>query len=479
MIKLKTLLREFTEVPFTGTNIGARNDEVYIHYNDEWEPIRAYVYKDSPLLTGNVEDWELADTSLLTTWKWKTRRSKNGMGVIITQNVPSFVWWIKQLGYVENRTDEPITENNTAESNTFKMYHGGKRWSQLPTELMPHKQGRYEAGVGIYFTNSYNTARRYAKGSRVVHLVELDKNYKELGDIQIPVTELIQFVKSVSGLKRKSNIINDIQRHAERIHSDVVRLNVLNNLIVNHEAGAGRAGVEISKYFVSKGADAHLEKQSGDEFWLVVFNPNIIKKVTVVDPKTVNSDSTYMLPNPYLNGKLEENDDEETEEIDIDRLYWNESYLDNIAEQMGYNSDFNKSFWKYPQPLYHCTTPEKYELIKSSGKLKTTNESRGINNRSVGNAIFTTQEEMEVEGLRQSYGDIVIQINTKLMRHDGFMPFVSKEPEVETAEKLAFVLNKLGEEKDISQLIDSSGGISEYTVIIYESIPVKYLSLYD
>src|ERR1039458_2323947 len=65
-----------------------------------------------------------------------------------------------------------LLENS--ETNTFQMYHGGKRWSRIPSELYSHKQGRYECGVGIYLTNDYNTARKYAKGSRVVHLVEVD-----------------------------------------------------------------------------------------------------------------------------------------------------------------------------------------------------------------------------------------------------------------------------------------------------------------
>lgn len=172
-------------------------------------------------------------------------------------------------------------------------------------------------------------------------------------------------------------------------------------------------------------------------------------------------------------------ENEEESEVNIDRLYWNDSYSNSIAEKFGYNYDFNKSFWLHPSTLFHCTVPEKYELIKSEGILKTRSDTRGITNRSVGSAIFTTMEDTEVESLRQSYGNIVIEINTIQMKKDGFMPTVSKEPEVERAEQLVFVLNKLGKDTKIYQLIDSSGGISEYTIIIYNSIPIKYLSLYD
>lgn len=181
---------------------------------------------------------------------------------------------------------------------TFLMYHGGTRWSRIPSEIIGSKQGRYEAGVGIYFTNSYETARKYAKGGRVVHAVSIDKNFKLLKDVRVNLNELVNFVKSVPGMKKKSIIVDDLKRYAERTSATEVSLEVLNNLLVNHEAGAGKAGVFVSNYFVSKGADAYLENQSGEEFWLVVFNPKILKKMTVIDPKTVGSGFPFILPKP-------------------------------------------------------------------------------------------------------------------------------------------------------------------------------------
>ena len=180
---------------------------------------------------------------------------------------------------------------------TFQMYHGGKRWSQIPSEIIGSNKGRYEAGVGIYFTNDYNTARRYAKGSRVVHIVDINKNFKEIRSVNIPLTDIVGFLKNLSGLKHRKDIIDDIINNAKRMGQDYISANVLNNLIVNYESGSGEVGIKLSNYLVSKGVDAKLERQSGDEFWLVVFNPNIIKKVSVVDPSTVTSDFNFILPN--------------------------------------------------------------------------------------------------------------------------------------------------------------------------------------
>jgi hypothetical protein len=181
---------------------------------------------------------------------------------------------------------------------TFQMYHGGQRWSRIPSELIGASKGRYEGGVGIYFTNSYQTAREYAKGGKVVQLVNIDKNFKTLDEVQIPVAELVDFVKNVAGMKKKKEIIQDLISNAQRRNKDTISLSILNNLVVNYEVGAGRVGVDVSNFFVSKGGDANVDRHSGDEFWMTVFNPKIIKHVSVVDPKTVDYKFPFLLPQP-------------------------------------------------------------------------------------------------------------------------------------------------------------------------------------
>ena len=185
-----------------------------------------------------------------------------------------------------------LNEADSIQSNTFKMYHGGRRWEQIPTELYSSKQGRYECGVGIYFTNHYNTARKYAKGSKVVHLVEIDRNFVDIEKVKIPFEDVVNFVKNAYGMKHKKEIINDL---TGRWKTSEVPAFVLNNLIVNYEAGSGKVGIEILKYFLSKGIDASVIKRSNDENWLVVFNPRIIKSVKVVNPTKLTKDD-YKLP---------------------------------------------------------------------------------------------------------------------------------------------------------------------------------------
>jgi len=178
----------------------------------------------------------------------------------------------------------------------------------------------------------------------------------------------------------------------------------------------------------------------------------------------------------------ESNNDDDDEKIDVDRLMWQDSYLDDIAEKFGYEDNFNEMFWKFPQTLYHCTPEEnKDSIIKYGIGMK--NKTRGFSsNRHIGAAIFTTSEEGEVSSLQNSYGPVVFSINTPQMKKDNYIPTVEQEPDWAKSEKISFVLKKLGyseEETESSRFVDSSEGTSPYTVIVYGQIPSKYLSIYD
>lgn len=176
---------------------------------------------------------------------------------------------------------------------TFQMYHGGGKWQSAP-EIRPSRAGRYEGGLGIYFTNSYDRARQYAKGGKVVQLVDIQRKFTDIEDVQIPVDDVIEFLNGIR-IKNRSDIIADIQRNAERMKSDSVGAYIINNLLTNYGAGSGQVGVSVVEFLVSHGVDASLEHQSGEEYWLTVFNTKIIKNYTVISPQDVPVER-YMLP---------------------------------------------------------------------------------------------------------------------------------------------------------------------------------------
>ena len=168
----------------------------------------------------------------------------------------------------------------------IRMYHGGQKWYSIPNELQPSYKNRYEHGVGIYTTNFWQTAKKYAKGSRVIHLLVIDENYKDIKDVKVSKSEVLNFVKSIN-FKNKSLLIKDINFYFERTKSDELTLNILNNLIINNESGAGKSGVELTKFFIKNGGDASFVKMGGDEYYIVIFNPKIIKYMEITEPKKI------------------------------------------------------------------------------------------------------------------------------------------------------------------------------------------------
>lgn len=178
---------------------------------------------------------------------------------------------------------------------TFQMWHGSKRWDGNPEVQAPRK-GHYEAGPGIYFTTHYSTASRYAKGGGSVMLAEIDRNLRLADTVLIPLETVICFVQDCPRMRHKREIIADLKGNAARHHAESIYAEILVNLVVNWEAGAGHVGLAVAKFLREQGVDALLDRsRSGGENWLVVINPSVIKSIKRVRPQDVPA-SEYNLP---------------------------------------------------------------------------------------------------------------------------------------------------------------------------------------
>jgi hypothetical protein len=170
-------------------------------------------------------------------------------------------------------------------NNSIKLYHGGTKWTPSDAKVPTPKKGRYESGPGIYLTTNYWTARNYAKGNKIVSIVELEKNIKFANQVKLSKEEAINFVNNLPRLKKKKELINDFIRISER--DGYIEAESVINLFVNYEIGAGSIGLELAKWLASKGVDAVLYHVKTKEDWVVVINPKIIKKVIHTKPDDI------------------------------------------------------------------------------------------------------------------------------------------------------------------------------------------------
>lgn len=148
-----------------------------------------------------------------------------------------------------------------------------------------------------------------------------------------------------------------------------------------------------------------------------------------------------------------------------------QNFIDNVNDVDDYVPNDPLDFWNSPQTLYHATSIENKDSILRDG-IGVDSKTRGLSNRSVGAAVFTSTNPDSID----SYGDLVLEIDTVKMKKDNYMPEVGLEPDIELAEKMNTLGNMIGLE---DYNYESEQGMDPDTFIIYGGIPKKYLSIYN
>jgi hypothetical protein len=131
---------------------------------------------------------------------------------------------------------------------------------------------------------------------------------------------------------------------------------------------------------------------------------------------------------------------------------------------------FHDDFWGSPAILYHGTTALSAVLKQGLGPMSKT---RGLSNRWVGAAVFTSLSDEAAASYRYGPDGGLLAIDTRAMKRDGVQPRVAQEPEVLEQELMSAIAWRLGIEDYAIEYGDS--GIDPDTVIVYGKIPAKYL----
>jgi hypothetical protein len=134
-----------------------------------------------------------------------------------------------------------------------------------------------------------------------------------------------------------------------------------------------------------------------------------------------------------------------------------------------------ESFWdSVPEngfKVYHGTSEERLADIMKYG-LEARSETRGISNRSMSDAVFTSSEP----DTAAYYYDRVIEIDVSAMKRDGYTPRAGGETPLEEAEQYQALSHYIGLE-DFEYEGYGSDGLSEDTIAFYGAIPAKYLKV--
>jgi hypothetical protein len=126
----------------------------------------------------------------------------------------------------------------------------------------------------------------------------------------------------------------------------------------------------------------------------------------------------------------------------------------------------------HPRLVYHGTREENLSDILENG-LECRSDSRGLTNRSVGCAIFTSSEESETE----DYGDVLLEIDLDAMGRDGVLPRISLEPPIEEYEMYSSFASMFGLNLGDDVHYDIEYGMSPNTFIIHGPVPPQYIKV--
>ncbi len=160
-----------------------------------------------------------------------------------------------------------------------------------------------------------------------------------------------------------------------------------------------------------------------------------------------------------------------------DAIEWIQELYDHYLSDYVNERDFNKEFWDGVTDgyvLYHATNEENLDSIMKKG-LRAENRTRGLSNRGMGSAVFTSPEPTSID----SYGAAILEINVGQMKATNYMPEVSQEEPFGEEQMRSAIAHKLGVGDHWQGNDYGSEGLAEDTVAFYGPIPAQYLSIYN
>lgn len=173
--------------------------------------------------------------------------------------------------------------------NTMNFWHGGNLDDY--NDIIAQKNGRYKYGAGLYITTHYETAKRYAKGSRKLYLITVE-NGVDINDSYLDVEKVKEFISTyIIGSKRKM-LWERLQKY---IDGNKVRAYVFNNIILNEECIKSTNTRYLRSFYVDNDIDYEIVDNpfGWGEKMMVLYNMK--KIVNVIHVKSTDRITEYDL----------------------------------------------------------------------------------------------------------------------------------------------------------------------------------------
>jgi hypothetical protein len=161
------------------------------------------------------------------------------------------------------------------------FWHGGNLNDY--DQPMKHKKGRHEYGPGLYATTHYDTAKKYAKGSRKLYLLEIEKG-NELTKSTLPFEVAEKFINSNVTKSKRNEVLERLSKYNK---NNQVPANIFSNIILNSDALKSSKMNLLREFLVNNGIDYEMVNSpfGWNEIMIVLYNISKISNVKQVTPK--------------------------------------------------------------------------------------------------------------------------------------------------------------------------------------------------
>ena len=176
---------------------------------------------------------------------------------------------MKHIKLFENFDIKSEFENNMV------FWHGGDL--DHYDDLISHKNGRYEYGPGLYLTTHYDTAKKYAKGSRKLYLISVEAG-NDINKSILDINNVKEFI--INNVIKNKQI--DILKRIEKYNNDnTIKAFIFNNILINEKALSPKNTKNLRQFLIDNDIDYEMVDNpfGWHEKMLVLYNMNKIKNI--------------------------------------------------------------------------------------------------------------------------------------------------------------------------------------------------------
>jgi len=163
---------------------------------------------------------------------------------------------------------------------TMNFWHGGNLDEY--DDVIAQKSGRYEYGPGLYIITKYEVASKYAKGSRKMYLITVEKGV-DINDVFFNFDTAKEFVNQYVIKNKRKEVFERMEKFKKE---DKIKGFIFNNILINEKAVKPINTQKLRQFYIYNGVDYEIIDNAfgWGEKMMVLYNMKKIVNVIQIKP---------------------------------------------------------------------------------------------------------------------------------------------------------------------------------------------------